>query len=350
LYGFSTVRLQYQQTKQKGSIVKISQKTRRILASLKKYRNQVFTRSDGTLTIGGQSTTDPSQPTITHADFVAQVVLPALHLACKRFGQEQVARDLVTIAMPLYQIEGHGSYKYDCPAIFWDDTVAGGIANPEIPKNRTNRALAARYGIKYVFGPIARLGKTHQKTRVFCASKFFYAHACRMGEIIATLPHFDYLRYTQLCELLLENGIYDWSIEFNAKQWKLLRPLIKDRGLDAVLMPMINAMVSIKDLPGTLERKYRFSLLCWTITDILPWLVASTRKQGGPATEDLLAPIVKLITCMSLHGAFQVSDMKTEQFFRSFKRYPAQIARYGVQETLRRKHRYWKKVLCPVAQ
>jgi hypothetical protein len=229
-----------------------SREIMRVLAPLEKHRSQLC--GTGNKRIGGYRSGDPNCPTISHRDFVIEVVLPTLSGTCKRFGKVSVAKSIANLANSLYKRN-----KYDDVACFLCSTLISESEIGNISRNVTNPLLAEKYGIDYVFVPIVKLGIVHQRKNVFCASKFFHHHACRMGELIDNFSKEDYHSYIELCVTLLEHGIYDWSLEQNPEKWGMLRPSIKLYGLRAVFTPVVQAMIDIGHLIGTKDPKLNSS-------------------------------------------------------------------------------------------
>ncbi|MFA6314880.1 MAG: hypothetical protein WC648_00710 [Candidatus Paceibacterota bacterium] len=307
------------------------------------------------MNIGGGWSGDPNTPIISHADFVADAVLPALEAACTRFGQEQVAAEIVDVTLPIYEREVlyvHG--KAEMPsgeaAAFLSCTLRGGDERGNISANVVNPLLAKKYGIKRVFGPISELGIVHQTTRVFEPAKFFHHHACRMGEVVDNFSEADYLAYIKVCENLLKHGVYDWSIENNPEQWGMLRPSIRLYGMSAVLTPIAQAMIDIAHLPGTKEVKYQYSMMCLTIYGLYPIMMPRVRKNGVDEISKMLQPITDFVLGLSKEGVFMDKDRNNfyeeRQFFRSLGNdYIDDIREKGIQQALKELRCYWLKRL-----
>jgi hypothetical protein len=279
--------------------------------------------------------------------------LPALEEACKRFGQETVAVEIVEVTLPIYKREvkyGVNKIPSDDAAAFLSCTLRGIWEEGNVSANVVNPILAAKYGIKYVFKPISELGVVHQKMKVFCTSKFFHHHACRMGEVIDNFSQADYLAYIEVCKLLLRNGIYDWSIENKPEQWGMLRPSIRLYGMEAVLMPMAQAMIDIGHLPGTKEIKYKYSMMCSTIRGLYPIMIPKMRVNGVDEINKILRPIVDFILDLAKEGAFQTGDAYYStvegQFFRSLGgEYVEDIKGKGIKQVLTEIRLPWLKKL-----
>lgn len=344
--------------------IKISKNTMQILVPLSEHRSQLlgrgFLNPDGvtfsTGTIGNGYASDPKTPTISHADFVAEVVLPALEGACMRFGQESVARDIVELVLLLYPGDSKTLYKADA-ASFLSCTLRGGYGKDgNISRNVTNPILAEKYGIKYVFGPIVDLGLTHQETKVFDTTKFFHCHACRMGEVIDNFSQKDYLGYIELCKKLLKDGIYDWSMENDPEEWGMLRPSINLYGLEAVLLPVVQAMIAVGRLPGTKDYKYKFSFLHVVIQALYPILLPRVRKEGVAEIGKMLSPIVGTILELAKDGAFKdtqggIWESVEGEFFLELKRLClAEVPKKGIQQVLVEMKPKWKKKLTKKAR
>jgi hypothetical protein len=344
--------------------MKIPERVRTILAPLGRYRSPypeaVRNRRIGALqssdpkppssiSIGGFWSTDPDTPTISHDDFVFLAVLPALSDACERFGVESVARDIVDLALPIYKLE-----KYDFSgdaASFLSDTLRGGPGQVgNVTPGVTNEKLAAKYGIKYVFGPIVRLGLAHQRLEVFSPSKYFYQQSCRMGEVIDGFTKEEFEEYIQMCIFLLEHRVYDWSIEQSPEEWGLLRPSIKTHGMREVLQPMANAMVALSHLPGANELKYHYSFLYRTITWLYPVMIPKVRKKGPGEINRYLNPIVQFVLELAEEGYFQrevFPDSSTPeiQFFANCGLSLEDVRQTGIQKALESRRNYWKETL-----
>ncbi|MFA6459241.1 MAG: hypothetical protein WCV79_02490 [Candidatus Paceibacterota bacterium] len=308
------------------------------------------------MSIGGGWSENPDTPTVSHADFVADAVLPALETACKRFGQERVAAEIVEVALPIYKREatlgnGKSNRKSDETAAFLSCTMRGGHENGNISANVTNPMLAEKYGVRYVFGPISELGVVHQETNVFGSTgKFFHHHACRMGEVVDNFSEVDYIAYIETCKLLLRHGIYDWSIENNPEQWGMLRPSIRLYGMSAVLTPMAQAMIDIAHLPGTKEVKYQYSLMCSTIRGLYPIMIPKVRNNGVEEINKMLRPIVDFVLELSKEGVFKNKDAYYEtaegRFFSSLgDDYLDDIRKKGIQQVLKEIRLPWLKKL-----
>lgn len=325
--------------------MKVTKATKRILVPLSEHRSQLST-SDG-YQIGSFNSSDPETPTISHADFVEQHVLPKLEGACNNFGQQNVAAEIVQCALPLYQKERmYGSIPSDETAAFLSCTLSGGYEAGNISSNVENVELAAKYGIKYVFGPICDLGIVHQEEKVFSVSKFFHHHACRMGEVVDNFSYDDYLAYIEVCKMLLRNGLYDWSVEQSPENWGMLRPSIRLYGMQSVLEPMAKSMIDIGHLPGTKDLKYKFSLMISTIRGLFPLMIPKVRKKGVEEIEKMLQPITNFILELSEEGAFRANSCgyygsEESKFFQMFGDNLKDIHKKGITQFLKEIRPVW---------
>lgn len=335
--------------------MKITSKTRRILAPLSNHRSQLLNKPEtpAKMSIGGGWSSNPNTPTVSHADFVADAVLPALETTCTRFGQEKVAAEIVAVTLPIYKREkkyGECKVPSDEAAAFLSCTLRGGHECGNISANVVNPTLAEKYGIEYVFGPISELGVVHQITNVFSPSKFFHHHACRMGEVIDNFTRTDYLAYIEVCKNLLHHGVYDWSIENDPEQWGMLRPSIRLYGMSAVLAPMAQAMIDIAHLPGTKDLKYQYSMMSWTIDGLYPIMLPKVRNNGVGEINKMIRPIVDFVLELSKKGAFKNNEAYYRtiegQFFNSLTDdYLDDIKKKDIQQVLKEIRTHWLKEL-----
>jgi hypothetical protein len=331
--------------------MKITKETLKILAPLSDHRSQVLDKPKTAeeTRIGDGWSADASTPTISHAEFVATIILPALQATCTRFGQETVASEIVELTLPIYKLEkkcGNLQAPSDEAAAFLSCTLRGGDEQGNISDNVRSPILAEKYGIKDVFGPISELGIVHQKTRVFCPTKFFHHHACRMGEVIDNFSQADYHAYIKVCKNLLQHGVYDWSIENSPEKWGMLRPSIRLYGMSAVLTPMAQAMIDIAHLPGTKETKYRYSLMARTIRGLYPIMIPKVRTNGVSEINKMLQPIVDFVLEASRNGAFKADDayygsIEGKFFTALVNDYFNSIKGKGIQQTLTEIRPYW---------
>lgn len=303
--------------------------------------------------IGGGFSTNPETPTVSHADFVAETVLPSLETICNRFGQEAVATDIVELTLPIYageeQVSANSPFPDYYAAAFLSCTLRGGREIGNISANVTNPQLVEKYGMKYVFGPICELGIVHMTTNVFNPSKYFHHQACRMGEVIDNFSQADYIAYIEVAKNLLRHGIYDWSIEHSPEEWGMLRPVIKLHGMSAVLSALARPMIDIAHLPGTKEVKYKYSLMHYTIRGLLPILLPKVRSDGVDEIDKMLGPIAEFVLDLSKEGAFrhEAYDETTEgKFFCALvDNHLDDIKQVGVKRVLQQIRLHWLREL-----
>ena len=329
--------------------MQITDRTRVVLAPLAEHKSQIRNWEHGDYQnhpqIGVYMTSNPNCPIITHAEFAERVVLPALEEACERFGQENVAQDIVNMTTLLYAKEGQADWPYPYVDSFLNTAVLGDNGENSIPPNLQNAELAAKYGVNYVYEPIVKLGLVHRETLVFdSVAKFFNHHACRLGWLIDDYGEADYHSYMNLCEYLLRHNIYDWSLEQSPEEWGMLRPSIKRYGMHEVLEPMVQAMIQIGIVPGTKERKYKHSFLSRAIRALYPLMMPQVRKDGPTAIVKMLQPIVDFVHDLNKEGAFlECHESISFDFFDSFKDGLPLIKESGVPAYLSHNKRMWRK-------
>ncbi len=329
---------------------------KKILAPLSEHSSQLlkYNNSGKEELVIGSYVGPRNTPTIRHDEFVIKAVLPALQGTIKRFGTEQVAKEIVKVTIPLYEHADQGSlYGPGADAACFLSTTLtgerGGGEDGNFSRNLTNPLLAEKYGVPYVFGPISELAVVHQITKVFYASKFLHCHACRMGEVIDNFSRENYLAYIALCKKLLEHGIFDWSMENDPEEWGMLRPSIKLYGLEAVMNPMVQAMIDVGHLSGTKDSKYQYSFMHWPIQGLYPLMLPRVRKSGVGEIDKFLRPVVDFVLELGEVGAFQGPSSRGSvegEFFLALTRdYLEEIRSKGIQQVLKEIRLPWKKRL-----
>lgn len=281
---------------------------RATLYPLSEYLSQGICHANKSISIGSFWSSHPEM-IVAHDYFVEREVLPALKEATKSFGLYQVAKELVEVALPGYGVMGE-----DDMACFWGSTVCD---KPDVDRDgmspqtykklwggRTNSELAATLGVKRYFGPIMDLAIAHVQANLFCPSKFFNCHATRIGQVAGRFSYVDYLAYVEMCKRLLKNGLYDWTIEQTPERWDMLEPAIKLYGFEEVIEPMMQAYLSIADIPGTKDCKYHYSLFAKSVADLYPYLIPLAVRRGVSVIYEALLPIANGIRDLYHQGVF----------------------------------------------
>jgi hypothetical protein len=325
------------------------------LSPLENYKTEVADCYDygEHIRIGGSFSSHPKK-IISHAEYVRKEVLPLLVAAIENFGIEQAVMELLEISLPAYE-----KINKDDMASFWSNTIDG--VPDGFPKERQsfrekmagkmNFDLAAKLGVKKFYGPILDLAMAHAETQVFSnTGKFFVTHACRMGEMVTRFSYEDYLTYIKLAKRLLRHGIYDWSIEHEAEEWKILTPAIKQFGFEAVLGASVKAMIDLAKIPGTKDCKYKYSYMAWIIDALYPYMVSKALKDGAKTFTLTLDPIVKFIKELHKLRAFTRDGYDEVEFFRTFKQYLPIVERNGIDHLLQSIRSHWVSKLVPRSQ
>lgn len=211
--------------------------------------------------------------------------------------------------------------------------------------------MAAKYGVKAIYGPIIELAITHGQTKVFDTGwKYFNYHAMRLGYMINRFGLENFGTYIKCGQKLLRCGVYDWSVEQKPEEWEQLVPAIEKHGFGPVLNAFIWPMCALSDVRGTKDGKYHYSLFTPVFWGLAPYLLPRLLEQGPEVLRSDLQPIVDFVRDLHSRGAFAKRahwGSKEGMFFKAWRDYLPFVLQQGVTATLAQVRTYWESELVP---